>query len=46
MIRGIVTIAVLIAAIFYSLRVAPNDLRQILARAVPFVSSRLPAMLK
>ena len=46
MIRGIVTIAVLIATIFYSLRVAPNDLRLILAGAVPFVSSRLPAMLK
>jgi O-antigen/teichoic acid export membrane protein len=46
MIREIVAIAVLIAAIFYSLRVAPNDLRLILARAVPFVSSRLPAMLK
>jgi O-antigen/teichoic acid export membrane protein len=35
MIRGIVTIAVLIVAIFYSLRVAPNDLRLIMARAVP-----------
>jgi O-antigen/teichoic acid export membrane protein len=46
MIRGTVTIAVLIAAIFYGLRVAPNDLRLILSRAVPFVSSRLPAMLK
>ncbi len=46
MIRGTVGIAVLIAAIFYSLRVAPNDLRLILARAVPFVSSRLAAMLK
>jgi hypothetical protein len=46
MIRGIVTIAVLIVAIFYSLRVAPTDLRLILARAVPFVSSRLAAMLK
>jgi O-antigen/teichoic acid export membrane protein len=46
MIREIVAIAVLIAAIFYSLRVAPKDLRLILARAVPFVSSRLPAMLK
>jgi O-antigen/teichoic acid export membrane protein len=46
MIRGIVTIAVLIAAIFYSLGVAPNDLRLILTRAVPFVSSRLAAMLK
>jgi O-antigen/teichoic acid export membrane protein len=46
MIREIVAIAVLIAAIFYSLRVAPNDLRLILARAVPFVWSRLPAMLK
>jgi O-antigen/teichoic acid export membrane protein len=46
MICGIVGIAVLIAAIFYSLRVAPNDLRLILARAVPFVSSRLAAMLK
>jgi len=34
MTRGIVTIAVLIVAIFYSLRVAPNDLRLILARAV------------
>jgi hypothetical protein len=46
MIRGIVGLAVLIAAIFYSLWVAPNDLRLILARAVPFVSSRLAAMLK
>jgi O-antigen/teichoic acid export membrane protein len=46
MIRGIVAIAVLTAAIFYSLWVAPNGLRLILARAVPFVSSRLPAMLK
>jgi hypothetical protein len=35
MIRGIVTIAVLIVAIFYSLRVAPTDLRLILDRAVP-----------
>jgi O-antigen/teichoic acid export membrane protein len=35
MIRGIVTIAVLIVAIFYSLRIAPNDLRLIMARAVP-----------
>jgi O-antigen/teichoic acid export membrane protein len=46
MICRIVAIAALIAAIFYSLRVAPNDLRLILARAVPFVSSRLAAMLK
>ena len=46
MIGRTVAIAALIAAIFYSLRVAPNDLRLILARAVPFVSSRLAAMLK
>jgi len=45
-IRGIVATALLIAAVFYSLRVAPNDLRLMLARAVPFVSSRLAAMLK
>jgi hypothetical protein len=46
MICGIVETAALIAAIFYSLRVAPNDLRLILARTVPFVSSRLAAMRK
>jgi O-antigen/teichoic acid export membrane protein len=46
MIRGIVAIAVLLAAIFYSLRVAPSDLRVIASRAVLFVSSHLAAMQK
>jgi len=34
MLRGIAIISLLIAAGFYSLRVAPNDLRQILARTM------------
>jgi O-antigen/teichoic acid export membrane protein len=46
MARGIVAIAMLIAAISYSLRVAPNDLRLILARALPLKWSRLVAMQK
>jgi hypothetical protein len=46
MMRGIVATAVLTAAIFYALQVAPNDLRLVLARAVPFVWSRLVAMRK
>ena len=46
MVRGIVGLAVLIAAIFYSLWVAPNDLRLILARALTLKWSRLAAMRK
>jgi hypothetical protein len=44
--RGIVETAVLMAAISYSLRIAPNDLRLILARALPLKWSRLAAMQK
>jgi O-antigen/teichoic acid export membrane protein len=44
--RGIVATAVLMAAISYGLRVAPNDLRLILARALPLKWSRLAAMQK
>ncbi len=44
--RGIVATVVLMAAISYSLRVAPNDLRLILARALPLKWSRLAAMQK
>jgi len=46
LIWGILAMAALIAAIFYSLRFAPDGLRLILARAVPFVWSRLAAMQK
>jgi len=46
LIWGILAVAALIAASFYSLRVAPDGLRLILARAVPFVWSRLAAMQK
>jgi O-antigen/teichoic acid export membrane protein len=46
LIHGIVGIAVVIAAMFYSLRVAPSDLRVIASRAVLFVSSHLAAMQK
>jgi len=45
-IRGMVAAPLLIAAIFYSLRIAPNDLRLTLARAVPFASLRLLALRK
>jgi O-antigen/teichoic acid export membrane protein len=44
--RGMVATAVLVAAILYSLHVAPNDLRMILARAVPLKWLRLAAMQK
>jgi O-antigen/teichoic acid export membrane protein len=44
--RGAVATAVLMAAISYSLRVAPNDLRLILARALPLKWSRLAGMQK
>src|SRR6266849_2684036 len=46
LIWGILAVAALIAASFYSLRVAPDGLRLILARVVPFVWSRLAAMQK
>jgi O-antigen/teichoic acid export membrane protein len=46
MIRGIAATALLIAAVLYSLHAAANDLRLILARVVPLVSSRLAAMRK
>jgi O-antigen/teichoic acid export membrane protein len=41
MIRGIGAAILLIAAAFYSLLVVPDELRLILARSVPFLSSRL-----
>jgi O-antigen/teichoic acid export membrane protein len=44
--RGIVATAVLMAAISYSLRVVPNDLRLILAHAPPFRWLRLAATQK
>jgi hypothetical protein len=44
--RGVAATAVLMAAIAYSLRVAPNDLRLILARALSLKWSRLAAMQK
>jgi O-antigen/teichoic acid export membrane protein len=44
--RGVAATAVLTAAIFYGLRVVPNDLRLVLVRAVPFIRSRLAAMRK
>jgi O-antigen/teichoic acid export membrane protein len=46
MIGGILSIATSIAAIFYSLRAAPNDLRLILAHALTLKWSRLVAMQK
>jgi O-antigen/teichoic acid export membrane protein len=46
MIRGIAAITLLIAAVFYSLHTVANDLRLILTRSVPLVSSRLAAMRK
>jgi O-antigen/teichoic acid export membrane protein len=46
MICRIATIAVLIAAIYYSLRVAPNDLRLTFVRALTLKWSRLAAMQK
>jgi hypothetical protein len=46
MMRGVVVSALLIAAAIYSLQVAPNHLRLLLARKVPFLSSRLAAMRK
>jgi hypothetical protein len=46
MIRGIAVTALLIGAAFYSLQVLPSDLRLILARVVPLLSSRLAAILK
>jgi O-antigen/teichoic acid export membrane protein len=46
MMRGIAATAVLTAAIFYSLQVAPNDLRLVLVRTAPFLWSRLTAMQK
>lgn len=44
--RGFIAAALLVPTIFYSVRVAPNDLRRILIRAVPFVPSRLVTMRK
>jgi hypothetical protein len=46
MARGIVATAVLMAAISYSLRVVPNDLRLILARVPPLRWLRLAATQK
>jgi O-antigen/teichoic acid export membrane protein len=40
MIRGILATFLLIAAAFYSLQVVPNDLRLMLARVVPILSSQ------
>jgi hypothetical protein len=46
MIHGIATTALLITAAFYSMQVVPNDLRLMLTRVVPLLSSRLAAILK
>jgi hypothetical protein len=40
MIRGILATFLLIAAAFYSLQVVPNDMRLMLARVVPILSSQ------
>jgi O-antigen/teichoic acid export membrane protein len=45
-IQGISATALLIAAAFYSVQVLPNDLRLMLIRVGPLLSSRLAAMLK
>jgi O-antigen/teichoic acid export membrane protein len=45
-IQGISATALLIAAAFYSVQVLPNDLRLMLTRVGPLLSSRLAEMLK
>jgi hypothetical protein len=40
MMHGILATFLLIAAAFYSLQVVPNDLRLMLARVVPILSSQ------
>jgi O-antigen/teichoic acid export membrane protein len=46
LLRGILITTLVIVATFYSLQILPNDLRLMLGRVMPVLSSRLSAMLK
>jgi O-antigen/teichoic acid export membrane protein len=46
LLRGILITTLVIVATFYSLQILPNDLRLMLGRVMPVVSSRLATMLK